>query len=122
MLVHGIEPSMRWRTFCAELHDTAAVLARIAAAGGPVAALHEAADRPLAGLPFAGASDVLLIVGPEGGLDDGELARLVAAGAQPVRLGPTVLRTSTAAAVALGALGVLTDRWSGRPPPDRSPQ
>jgi 16S rRNA (uracil1498-N3)-methyltransferase len=28
-----------------------------------------------------------------------------------VRLGPTVLRTSTAAAVALGALGVLTRRW-----------
>jgi 16S rRNA (uracil1498-N3)-methyltransferase len=33
----------------------------------------------------------------------------------PVRLGPTVLRTSTAAAVALGALGVLTPRWD---PPD----
>ena len=31
-------------------------------------------------------------------------------------LGPTVLRTSTAAAVALGALGVMTDRWSGTPP------
>ena len=30
--------------------------------------------------------------------------------------GPTVLRTSTAAAVALGALGVMTDRWSGTPP------
>ncbi|HXO81175.1 MAG TPA: 16S rRNA (uracil(1498)-N(3))-methyltransferase, partial [Mycobacterium sp.] len=33
------------------------------------------------------------------------------AGAIAVRLGPTVLRTSTAAAVALGALGVLTPRW-----------
>ena len=40
------------------------------------------------------------------------LAELAAAGAAAVRLGPTVLRTSTAAAVALGALGVLTDRWA----------
>ena len=34
------------------------------------------------------------------------------AGAVAVRLGPKVLRTSTAAAVALGALGVLNARWS----------
>jgi len=33
-----------------------------------------------------------------------------------VLLGPTVLRTSTAAAVALGAVGALTDRWSAAPP------
>jgi 16S rRNA (uracil1498-N3)-methyltransferase len=29
-----------------------------------------------------------------------------------VRLGPRVLRTSTAAAVALGALGAMTGRWA----------
>jgi 16S rRNA (uracil1498-N3)-methyltransferase len=29
-----------------------------------------------------------------------------------VRLGPEVLRASTAGAVALGALGVLTSRWT----------
>ena len=40
-----------------------------------------------------------------------ELAELTASGARPVRLGPEVLRASTAAAVALGALGVLTARW-----------
>ncbi|WP_181772634.1 16S rRNA (uracil(1498)-N(3))-methyltransferase [Amycolatopsis pittospori] len=55
--------------------------------------------------------DILLIVGPEGGITDEELATLTDAGATAIRLGPTVLRTSTAAAVALGALGVLTDRW-----------
>ena len=54
----------------------------------------------------------MLVVGPEGGLSDGEVAALTAAGATAVRLGPTVLRTSTAAAVALGAIGVLTDRWT----------
>ncbi len=56
--------------------------------------------------------DLLLIVGPEGGITDEELATLTEAGATAIRLGPTVLRTSTAAAVALGALGVLTDRWT----------
>ncbi|MGW4489462.1 16S rRNA (uracil(1498)-N(3))-methyltransferase [Amycolatopsis sp. NPDC004368] len=61
------------------------------------------------GLPDTG--DILLVVGPEGGITDEELSTLEAAGATTVRLGPTVLRTSTAAAVALGALGVLTGRW-----------
>lgn len=60
-------------------------------------------------LPDTG--DLLLIVGPEGGITDEELATLKEAGAQTVRLGTTVLRTSTAAAVALGALGALTTRW-----------
>jgi 16S rRNA (uracil1498-N3)-methyltransferase len=54
---------------------------------------------------------LLVVVGPEGGITDQELATLKSAGAVSVRLGPTVLRTSTAAAVALGALGVLTPRW-----------
>lgn len=60
-------------------------------------------------LPDTG--DLLLIVGPEGGITDEELATLREAGAKAVRLGTTVLRTSTAAAVALGALGALTTRW-----------
>jgi 16S rRNA (uracil1498-N3)-methyltransferase len=54
---------------------------------------------------------VLLVVGPEGGISRDELVALTDAGAVAVRLGPTVLRTSTAAAIALGALGVLTPRW-----------
>jgi len=49
-------------------------------------------------------------------LSDEELAVLSEAGARPTILGPTVLRTSTAASVALGAIGVLTDRWSGGSP------
>ena len=44
-------------------------------------------------------------------VSDDEISALSDAGATAVRLGPTVLRTSTAAAVALGALGALTPRW-----------
>ena len=53
----------------------------------------------------------MLLIGPEGGIGDDELAVLTGAGAMAVRLGPSVLRTTSAAAVALGALGVLTPRW-----------
>lgn len=86
-------------------------VAEVTAAGGVVALLHESATAGLAELPLDQASEVMLVVGPEGGLDDTELESLTAAGGRAIVLGPHVLRTSTAAAVALGALGVLTDRW-----------
>jgi 16S rRNA (uracil1498-N3)-methyltransferase len=79
--------------------------------GALVVALHESASRPLTDLPVAQADSLTLLIGPEGGIADDELAALAEAGAVAVRLGPTVLRTSSAAAVALGALGVLTNRW-----------
>lgn len=80
-------------------------------AGATALVLHEAASRPLTEVDLAGAASLMLIVGPEGGITDEEVAALTGAGAHAVRLGPSVLRTSTAAAVALGALGVLTPRW-----------
>ncbi len=90
----------------------AAQIAERVSAGAVVLVLHESADRPLAEIAVAQADSIMLIVGPEGGISDEELAELTGAGATAVRLGPTVLRTSTAAAVALGALGVLTRRWA----------
>lgn len=95
--------------------SSAALAARVAdtaAAGGVALMLHESAEAPLTDLDLADAASLLLVVGPEGGIAPEELASLAEAGATPVRLGPTVLRTSTAAAVALGALGALTPRWS----------
>ncbi|MET9626177.1 16S rRNA (uracil(1498)-N(3))-methyltransferase [Lentzea sp. NPDC006480] len=73
--------------------------------------LHESATDRLADVPLPVDGDVLLVVGPEGGITPEELEVLRSSGARIVRLGPTVLRASTAAAVALGALGVLTSRW-----------
>ncbi|SEL74655.1 16S rRNA (uracil1498-N3)-methyltransferase [Blastococcus sp. DSM 46786] len=72
--------------------------------------LHEQARRPLAGLAVPASGTVVLVVGPEGGLSDGEVVAFRAAGAEPVRLGPEVLRTSTAGAAALAALSAGT-RW-----------
>jgi 16S rRNA (uracil1498-N3)-methyltransferase len=78
---------------------------------GVALVLHESATEVIAEKHVAQADSLLLLVGPEGGITDGELGELTSAGAVAVRLGPMVLRTSTAAAVALGALGVLTHRW-----------
>lgn len=91
------------------------------AAGGAVLALHESATERLADVAVAQANSIMLVVGPEGGIAPGEIAELTGAGAVTVRLGPTVLRTSTAAAVALGALGVLTSRWDAPPLDDEGP-
>jgi 16S rRNA (uracil1498-N3)-methyltransferase len=73
--------------------------------------LDAAADAGIRDIPLPTEGDLVLVVGPEGGISESELATLNAAGAQVARLGPTVLRASTAAAVAITALGVLTPRW-----------
>ncbi|OZM79057.1 16S rRNA (uracil(1498)-N(3))-methyltransferase [Pseudonocardia sp. MH-G8] len=93
---------------------TTAALARRVGTTGAALVLHEAASERLADVALPADGELLLVVGPEGGVTDEEIDVLVAAGARTVRLGPEVVRASTAAAVALGALGVLTGRW-GRP-------
>ena len=55
--------------------------------------------------------DLALVVGPEGGIAPAELERFVAAGAEPVRLGASVLRTSTAGPAAIAVLNVALGRW-----------
>jgi len=91
--------------------STAELAQRVCDDGATTLVLHESATVKLTELPVAQADSLLLIVGPEGGIADDEISALSDAGATAVRLGPTVLRTSTAAAVALGALGALTPRW-----------
>jgi len=51
-----------------------------------------------------------VVVGPEGGISESELSAFEAAGARVVRLGATVLRSSTAGVVALSVLSATT-RW-----------
>jgi 16S rRNA (uracil1498-N3)-methyltransferase len=83
------------------------------AAARPTLVLHEQAATPLASVPLPADGELLLVVGPEGGLSDRELAQLVTAGGVPVRLGPSVLRTSTAGAAAIAVVSARTARWSG---------
>lgn len=71
--------------------------------------LHEAATDTFASLDLDGVSSVVVIVGPEGGISEEELAAF--AGAKIVKLGSSVLRTSTAGVAAVAALLSRTGRW-----------
>jgi 16S rRNA (uracil1498-N3)-methyltransferase len=73
--------------------------------------LHERARGSLAAVEVPRSGTIAVVVGPEGGLTDGETLAFRAAGADVVRLGAEVLRTSTAGAAALAALSVRT-RWT----------
>ncbi len=79
-------------------------LAACAVVLGPGASLRLADVR----MPRSG--DVIVVVGPEGGLTEREGGAFAAAGAVPVRLGPSVLRASTAGAVAAAVLLSRVDR------------
>ncbi|WP_131105111.1 16S rRNA (uracil(1498)-N(3))-methyltransferase [Ornithinimicrobium sufpigmenti] len=72
--------------------------------------LHEEADEPLAQVALPEQGEVLVVVGPEGGIAPEELAALTTAGARPVRLGRTVLRASSAGPAALAVLNA-QGRW-----------
>lgn len=90
-------------------------VASVCSAGGAALLLHEEATTPLlqASIPSVGvAAQILVIVGPEGGMSEREVEVLCEAGAQQVRLGPHVLRTSTAGPVAIALLAAQLGHWS----------
>lgn len=99
-----------WFPEVREVATTAAVADLLDAASLPVV-LHEAASGPLADLPVPGRGEIVVVVGPEGGISDEELAAFAHVGAEPVRLGSSVLRTSTAGVAAAAALLSRTPRW-----------
>jgi 16S rRNA (uracil1498-N3)-methyltransferase len=73
--------------------------------------LEPGAAQSLGQLRAPESGDLVLIVGPEGGITADETAAFRAAGAVPHRLGPTVLRTSTAGTVAAAVLLSRSGRW-----------
>jgi 16S rRNA (uracil1498-N3)-methyltransferase len=99
-----------WLPHLTPLATTSDIADRVAAATTALV-LHESADARLAIVALPEAGELLLVVGPEGGIDPSELEAFTAAGAIPVHLGATVLRTSTAGAAAVAAVSVRLDRW-----------
>lgn len=132
------QPEVREVVLGDRLADLAA---EVTAAGGAVLVLHESAEVPIAQAVLPGSStadawaldpsvlelamldpvmpidadaapEVLVVVGPEGGIADAELAALDDAGGQVVRLGPHVMRSSTAGPVAIALLAQRLGRWT----------
>jgi 16S rRNA (uracil1498-N3)-methyltransferase len=99
-----------WFPEIAPLASTADVLTRASAADLAVV-LHEEATTPLSALDLPADGEIVVVVGPEGGLAPEEVAAFEAAGAVSVKLGSEVLRTSTAGIAAVAALLSRSSRW-----------
>ncbi|QIY70998.1 16S rRNA (uracil(1498)-N(3))-methyltransferase [Streptomyces sp. RLB1-33] len=76
------------------------------------AVLHESGAEPLATAELPERGEIVLVIGPEGGVSPEELALFAESGAKAYRLGRSVLRTSTAGTAATALLLGRTGRWS----------
>jgi 16S rRNA (uracil1498-N3)-methyltransferase len=109
-----------WWPEVTEPASTAKVVRLLTSATVPIV-LHEEAELALAGLELpagpppdapGGVTELVLVVGPEGGISPEELMAFAEAGAAPYRMGPTVLRTSTAGTAAAAVLLARSGRWA----------
>ena len=78
---------------------------------GKLIVLHESAAHKFSDLKFIDSDPVVIVVGPEGGISDTELAKLCGLSGTPVRLGQEVFRSAHAGFAALSAIQVLIKRW-----------
>lgn len=99
-----------WITEITGVQTLADVTERVASVEYAVL-LEAGAAIPLSRLALPGSGEIVLVVGPEGGVSPAESAALRSAGAVEARLGPTVLRTSTAGAAAASVLLSRCGRW-----------
>ncbi|WP_314221478.1 16S rRNA (uracil(1498)-N(3))-methyltransferase [Streptomyces zaehneri] len=95
--------------------STSRQVAEVLARADFAAVLHEDRDygsEPLATAALPATGEIVLVVGPEGGVSPDELALFAEAGAKAYRLGRSVLRTSTAGTAAASLILGRTGRWS----------
>lgn len=105
----AVKQSIRaWLPSVAPVSTTGQLVDRLD--GARVLLLEPTAETALSALRHDG-RDLALVVGPEGGIAPAELERLTAEGAEPVRLGASVLRTSTAGPAAIAVLNATLGRW-----------
>ncbi|GAA1348415.1 16S rRNA (uracil(1498)-N(3))-methyltransferase [Falsarthrobacter nasiphocae] len=106
-----------WTPLLEPLAQTKVLAGRVreaVASGALVVVLHEDAPEGLVDVAWRNADawpvpEVWLIVGPEGGISPRETEALTGAGAALAGLGPRVLRSSSAAPVAMAALQAVTE-------------
>lgn len=98
-----------WIPEVAEVATTRALIA--AAAASRLVVLEPTGSERLVALDLSDGRDIVLVVGPEGGIAADELAAFADAGATLAALGDTVLRTSTAGPAALAVVSAHLGRW-----------
>ena len=89
-------------------------LLEIESENSAVLVMHESATTKLSEVvtsKFAGMSEIIIVIGPEGGISESELVVLKGAGAHIVGLGPEVFRSAHAGGAALSAVSALIGRW-----------
>jgi len=110
----GKQSRRPWFPEVSEVASTADV-ARLLGRAALGIVLDEGANAPLSAAPLPSVGSVVVVVGPEGGLSADERDAFARAGAGAYRLGPSVLRTSTAGTVAAAVILAATPRWSPHP-------
>ena len=91
-----------------------AQLLEIESENSAIVVMHESAKVKLSEVvsaKYAGLSEIIIVIGPEGGLTENELALLESAGAHVLGLGPEVFRSAHAGGAALSAISALIGRW-----------
>ena len=89
-------------------------LLEIESENSAVLVMHESANTKLSEVvtsKFSGMSEIVIVIGPEGGISDNELELLQSTGAHIVGLGPEVFRSAHAGGAALSAVSALIGRW-----------
>ena len=105
-----------WLPEVSQVASSAEVAARVKAivSGGRGLAVLLDPDAPQS-LPAVasarGVTEIVLLVGPEGGISPAETSLFAEAGAVGARLGPTVLRASSAGAIAAALVMTAAGRW-----------
>jgi 16S rRNA (uracil1498-N3)-methyltransferase len=92
------------------VHSTESLISKIKGLQN-IFVLHESAENRLSQIEINQEVDVILIVGPEGGLSEIEVNTFVDAGAKVVRLGESVLRAANAGAAAVSVVMSRTGKW-----------
>lgn len=100
-----------WIPVVNDVASTEALVAEVSTFDS-VIVLHESAEVSLSTIELPDTGTVAIVIGPEGGISPAELDTLQGIGAQVVRMGPTVMRTSTAGGIALAVLAAKTARWN----------
>ncbi len=100
-----------WFPPVTQVQSSKSLATQIAESAGTFLVLDPTAVMSLNQVELSSAGEVALIVGPEGGITEAELALFETAGAKRVHLGSGILRTSTAGMAAISVLAAKSGYW-----------